>query len=251
MKLICFPHAGGLSYYYTFFQKAGFEGVDEVLLYEYPQRAAKTGIPHFKTFAEGADSIAEELQHSILRDGAEDYIFFGHSFGAFVAYETAALLQKRYDNPPKLVMISGQKPPCKVDPEHYRQCENEGAAFLKKLGGLPDHMWEHPEVMQYFMNLCAVDLRVLQTYEPGHEPPVRKLPAGVVLYGKDDVEFAAEDLVWWKDCFDRCFGIKEFEGGHFYLKDHKDELIAYLQGCIRKALCKGANTVAYDCIERN
>ena len=244
MKLICFPHAGGLSYYYTFLQKAGFEGVDEVVLYEYPLRASKAKLPHYKSFDEGADSIAEELQHGILQDGTEDYMFFGHSFGAFVAYETAMLLMERYQNPPKLLMISGQKPPCKVDPAHYRCCEAEGVAFLKKLGGLPEHMWEHPEALRYFTNLCIADLRVLQTYDPGHEPPAHRLPAGVVLYGKDDIEFASEDLVWWKDCFDSCYGIREFEGGHFYLNEKKDELIAYLRGCIRKALHKAAESAA-------
>ncbi len=244
MKLICFSHAGGLSYYYTFLKKADFEGVDDMILYEYPLRAAKSKVPHFKSFDECADQIAEELQHGILREGAEDYMFFGHSFGAFVAYETAKLLQERYENPPKLVMISGQKPPCVVDPAHYKCCEEEGVAFLKKLGGLPEHLWNHTEAMQYFTNLCIADLRVLQTYNPGRELPERKLPAGVVLYGKEDIEFASEDLVWWKGYFENCYEIKEFEGGHFYLSDRKDELIAYLRGCIRKALREAAHTAA-------
>lgn len=234
MKLICFSHAGGMSYYYTFLQKAGFRDIDDVILYEYPLRGAKTHTPHFRDFNTCVDSIAEELAHSILNN--DRYILFGHSFGAFVAYETAHILMERYKYPPELVIISGQKPPCIVDPEHYRCCEEEGVTFLKKLGGIPEHMWDYPEALQYFTNLCVADLRVLQTYNPSHEYPENKLPAGVVMYGKDDVEFNSEDLVYWNGYFKNLIEIKEFDGNHFYLGSLKKEVAEYMNLCITDLL---------------
>ena len=236
MKMICFCHAGGLSYYYTFLQKAQLYGIGDVILYEYPGRASKTQVPHYKDFASGAQSIAEELQHSIL--SGEDYILFGHSFGAFMAYETANLLMQNYQNPPRLVIISGQKPPCTVDPEHYRCCEKEGAEFLRKLGGIPEHLWEYPEALRYFTELCRADLRVLQTYAPSADYPEQKLPAGIVLYGNADIEFRPAELVHWNGYFETLYAIKEFKGTHFYLNEKKKEVLSWLNGFLNEMLCQ-------------
>lgn len=234
MKMVCFSHAGGMSYYYAFLQNADLYGVDDVILYEYPLRATRSKEPHYKDFKTCVETISDELRNRIV--GEEEYILFGHSFGAFVAYESAMVMKERYRHPPGLVIISGQKPPCVVDPEHYRLCEEEGVEFLKKLGGLPENLWDYPEALNYFTELCRADLRVLQTYAPSKEYPETRLPNGLVMYGSDDVEFSPKDLVYWKGYFEKLHEIKEFNGNHFYLNPLKKEVLQYLNESLIKIL---------------
>lgn len=248
MKMVCFSHAGGMSYYYIFLQNADLYGIDDVILYEYPLRAARSKEPHYKDFKTCVETVSDELQSCIV--GEEEYILFGHSFGAFVAYESAMLMTVKYKHPPKLVIVSGQKPPCVVDPEHYKFCEEEGVEFLKKLGGLPEILWSYPDALNYFTKLCRADLKVLQTYAPSKEYPDTKLPNGLVMYGSDDVEFSPKDLIYWKEYFERLYEIKEFKGNHFYLNPLKKEVLQYLNESLANILNYNNSAAGGDCYEQ-
>lgn len=232
MKMICFPHAGGFSNYYNFLRNASFPGVNEVILYEYPLRGVKAGKKNFTVFAEAVNYISEEIK-TIVEDN--DYVFFGHSYGAFIAYEVAANLQVLYGKSPYYMFISGQKPPLKVDPDHYKCCENEGMDFLKKLGGFPEYFKDYSDAMEYFKELCMSDIRILQTYNVDKEVPEERIvPQGSVLCGTHDLEVCFSDLIYWKKYFDKLDSIKLFEGNHFYMENKKEELIDFMCDCLNK-----------------
>lgn len=233
MKMFCFCHAGGLAGYYSFLKKAELAYVDEVVLFEYPGRGRNCKKQGYKSFAECISDACEQIAASGVK--SNDFILFGHSMGAFVAYETACRLQKEYNLYPYHVFISGQKPPVRVIPEHYRNCEERVFDFLKKLGGVPEVIQNNKEVADFFMDICMKDLRVLQSYVP-HEATADNRPKkGSVICGDDDAEVAVEELDDWKEYFDKEPEIHVVHGNHFYLNEKKDELISFMNRELLKA----------------
>lgn len=228
MKLICFPHAGGISGYYAFLRRASLEGVDSIELMDYPGRRARSSEKGYRDFQDCVEGMCKRLVARELRDG--NYVLFGHSMGAFMAYEVGCLLQSRYGLRPFHVFISGQKPPCKVIPEHYRECESEGLDFLKRLGGVPDLILQDEDIARYFMELCVRDLRLLQSYRPHEADPLNRPMTGSVICGDDDFEVSLDELPYWKDYFTVEPEVRVVDGNHFYMQrqEQENELISFM-----------------------
>lgn len=226
MKMICFPHAGGISNYYSFLKDDVLKGIDEVIVYEYPKRGLKLQEDEYVSFEAAVDRIADELIEKGYCD--EAYVLFGHSMGAFIAYELGKCLRTRIGRTAELIIVSGQKPPCVVDPDHYRQCEQDGIEYLKKLGGVPDIIMQHPDVMKYFWKLCEQDFRLLQTYHPDKSNQDVKIPKGVVICGENDVEVDAKELPLWSVHIENILEIYLCEGDHFYFSEEHNGLINFI-----------------------
>ena len=233
MKMFCFCHAGGLAGYYSFLKEANVAGVDEVNLFEYPGRGRSYGQKGYKNFDECVEDSCKKIAKSGVQ--SEEFILFGHSMGAFVAYETACKLQKDYNLYPYHVFVSGQKPPVRVEPSHYAECEEKVLEFLKRLGGVPEIILKNKEMTDFFMDICIKDLRVLQSYVP-HEAVTDNLPKrGSVICGDEDAEVAQEELADWKAYFGTEPDIHIVHGNHFYISEKKDELISFMNRELRRA----------------
>lgn len=223
MKLICLPHAGGMSTYYDFLRQARIHDVDSIELIDYPGRGICSNDLPCSNFIEYVERLGEQLVEEGLKD--REFVLFGHSMGAFIAYELACALERRYGLRSYHVFVSGQKPPCRADPKHYRQCEIDGIEFLYRLGGMPNLILENPAITRYFMDFCIQDLRLLQTYTP-HEAYTDRRPVfGTVVCGEDDYEVDASELPDWDDYFEETPAVCIMPGGHFYLHDHQGQLV--------------------------
>lgn len=235
MKMFCFCHAGGMSTYYSFLKPQSLKGIDEVYLFEYPGRGRKCKKEGYKSFDECVEDVCKQIVKANVK--TKEFVLFGHSMGAFVAYETACRLQKEYNLYPYHVFISGQKPPIRVVKGHYENCEKHGMEFLKELGGVPDIILENDEIAKYFLDICIKDLRVLQSYVP-HKAFEENLPAyGSIICGDHDAEVSVEELKDWKPYFKNKPTIKVVEGSHFYLHDKQKDLISFINnelelGCV-------------------
>lgn len=237
MKLICFPHAGGMSGYYAFLKRAPLAGIDSVDLVEYPGRGSRAAQEGYRDFQDCVERVSARLADEGLEDGC--YVLFGHSMGAFVAYEVACLLQERYGLRPLHVFVSGQKPPCRVVPEHYAQCESDGIDFLKRLGGVPELILEDEGIARYFIGLCAKDLRILQTYSPRPPDPANRPLVGSVICGDDDLEVSLDELEDWWGYFAVPPQVKVMHGNHFYLREREEELVAFMNERLRASAAAG------------
>ncbi len=232
MKMICFSHAGGIAGYYSFFKRERMENISDVILFEYPGRGRNASTSCYESFEECIDDTCEKVVALGVLN--KDFVFFGHSMGAFVAYESACKLQKKYNLYPAHLFLSGQKPPCRVTPGHYKLCERSGMEFLKKLGGVPDVILKNPDIAKFFMEICAADLRVLQSYKP-HEADMENRPLkGSIICGDKDAEVAVSELEDWKDYFETEPSIKIVKGTHFYIQDRKEELIDFINKELKK-----------------
>lgn len=234
MKMICFPHAGGMSGYYSFLEKAKITGISDIIVYDYPGRGKVISDTDYECFQDCIDDMCKKI---IALDVVnKEFVLFGHSMGAYVAYETACKLQKDYNLYPFYIILSGQKPPCNASPKHYKMCANNGMNFLKALGGVPDIIFQNKEFAQYFLDICVSDLKILQSYEP-HMPDAHNRPfCGSIICGDNDLEVSIEELKGWEDYFEVKPSINIVSGTHFYFQNAHNKLIDFMNAELKKAI---------------
>lgn len=148
MKLICFPHAGGFAFYFNFLRQIKTLHKEDLYLYEYPGRGYQGKEPNAESLMAIAQTAAEHITDFV---GDEPFCIFGHSMGAFVAYETEALLEAHYGKQAARLILSGQHPPVCFQPHHYGfGSEEELNEYLMKLGGFPEEVQTNLHRKQIF-----------------------------------------------------------------------------------------------------
>ncbi len=213
VKLICFPHAGGISLYYGFLRKYPYRNLEKILVFDYPRDSL---IPSgtaddFRFYTTAA---ADYIRSNTAPD--EEYLLFGHSMGAFVACEAGLLLQNCEHRPPAGVIVSGQNPPYAVTMGKHTEVPDDLYAFAKKLGGVPQKILDHPEICERFYRFAETDLKAVSQYAPVIPEASERLSRGLLIYGEDDCIVDQAYLSGWDKTFRSMEPAKVFAGDHFY-----------------------------------
>lgn len=226
-RLICFPWAGGGSLFYAQWGRLLDESV-EVCSIRLPGRESRFSEP----FTHSMDQLVDEIAAVLLPQLQEkSFAFFGHSFGSLTSFATAVRLKEKYGLEPVHLFVSGASAPhAKSRYSSIKRSELSDEDFLRwmsTMGGTPADILENKEAMQLFLPPLKADLRVVDNfvYDKPTSPP---LSCGVTCFdGKDDI---AHDLAAWKELTSGDFNIHMLPGGHFYLKDPKNEkpLVTYI-----------------------
>ena len=104
-----------------------------------------------------AQTAAERITDFV---GDEPFCIFGHSMGAFVAYETEALLEAHYGKQAARLILSGQHPPVCFQPHHYGfGSDEELNGYLMKLGGFPEEVQTNLQMFRMLFTVCRDDIR--------------------------------------------------------------------------------------------
>ena len=154
--------------------------------------------------------------------------FFGHSLGALLAYETCLQIIASGKRAPYTLFLSGHSPPHvpRRYPPVYALPRDELLAHLDALGGTGSDVLSAPELIDYFEPILRADLEMNDRFECSS--PVR-LPLPLTVFtGKDDQYFPVEDAARWSDAT-AVFALHSFEGGHFYINQHRDAVVALMK----------------------
>ena len=228
MKLICFPHAGGFAFYFNFLRQIKTLHKGDLYLYEYPGRGYQGKEPNAESLMAIAQTAAARIADFV---GDEPFCIFGHSMGAFVAYETEVLLEAQHGKQAARLILSGQHPPVCFQPHHYGfGSEEELNEYLMKLGGFPEEVKTNLQMFQMLFTLCREDIRLLEQYRP----TCRVVQAEtVVLCGDDDAEVGdTEELTLWRESAPNLLEVKIFTGTHFYMREQEADFLHYIQQTI-------------------
>lgn len=154
------------------------------------------------------------------------FAFFGHSLGAVVGYEAALRLRKKGEAEPVQLIVSARRAPSvpRDDEPTYNLPDEEFRAKLAELEGTPKEVLEHPELMELMEPLLRADFELNDTYEPSDEPAL-DIPV-TAFGGLEDPEVARDDLDAWRQVSRGTFRLRMFAGGHFFLHEHQQALIA-------------------------
>lgn len=218
MKIIVFTHAGGNAYSYNTF----YENSEHFIVVEYDGRGMRTDEPFIDDITLLVDTLYQRITSQDLLSG--DYIIYGHSLGALVGYLMGQKIIMLGANTPKKLIISGQR--------YFNRYNRKNISTLSDiefwneiiaLGGIPDEMKLHPELIEYYIpilrNDCKVGESFLYTPQPKLTFPID------VFYGSE--EASDEDMQGWLGESTQKVTITKLQGNHFFIFNHTDFFNTY------------------------
>lgn len=216
-RVFCFPYAGrGASLYRTL---AGLGAPHlEIRAVQLPGRENRRHEPSLNRLSSLVERLTAEV-HSQLGDGP--FAFFGHSYGALLAYEVARRLGHGFGRWPTHLFVSACKAPHlpSRDTPLHQLPDADLVRRLVALGGTPREVLDSRELMADALPRLRADLCAFETYR---HAPGRQLPCPIVtLAGLDDTLVELDEQDAWRGLTAR--GIRSWilPGGHFFLH-HRD-----------------------------
>jgi surfactin synthase thioesterase subunit len=208
VRLFCFHHAGGGGAMFNAWNKALGPAVDVVPV-EILNRE------RFATLRQLVDEAGEQLGSAL----DSPHVFFGHSFGALLAYRLACSRAASGSPSPRALMVSSFAPPHLPAPmpavDHLD--DRQLTALLSDLGGIPRGLAEWPALRDRAVAAARIDLRLCATDEES-EPLTLSCPIHA-FGGSDDPLVTESDLYEWRSRTSGEFSVHVLRGDHFYLGD--------------------------------
>ncbi|MEU4680992.1 thioesterase domain-containing protein [Micromonospora sp. NPDC023737] len=233
VQLFCLPYAGAGASAFRRWQAGLGPGV-EVLPVQLPGRENRiTEDPRFQV-GDVARAIAERA--------TGPYAVYGHSMGGRLGFEVVRELSRDGRPLPIRLYVGGARAPHVTAPSLFDGLSGvDDDELLRRLGqggGLPAEVLEHPELVELLLPLLRADFGRVDSYryEPG-DP----LPVPIVAYtGRHDRAVTREHSEAWGRHSAAGFTLHEIAGGHFFLHDALDELLAAIRADLDAALTSSA-----------
>lgn len=221
VRMICFPYAGAGQYAYAAWAPHVPAGVD-VQVVQLPGRGPRSHEPSATDIGALADEIAEVLSRIPLGDR---FALFGHSMGAFVAFEVACRLRACGAPLPERIFLSAAVGPDLWADEVGRSLAGRDPIELSSQAGwLPDSS-EAFELVEALRPGLEADYGMLARYQATDAVLDRPL---AVLWGDEDRALSRDRLQGWRSrTTSRCL-FKSFPGAHFYIDQHAAEVVAFV-----------------------
>lgn len=213
--LLIFPHAGGSALSFAPLARA-LRADCEVLVAEVPGRGESHKEAAPASLVDFARSLAPEIS-TWMNSLGRPVVFFGHSMGALVAYETCLALSGPL--PAKLVVSACAAPGLRQGPDIARKgselSEEELLQFMAAYGAIPPAL-SSAAARSYFLPIFAADLRLIESYQPSSE----KLAVAIhAISATRDPVAKASDIKEWEKLTKKAFSHESVEGGHFFPLD--------------------------------
>ncbi|GAB7051212.1 thioesterase II family protein [Catenuloplanes indicus] len=227
VTLYCFPHSGATTAEYLQWTPSlpglSVHGVN------LPGRGARFDEAPLTTMPTLVRALADEVRFEA------PCVFFGHSLGAFVAYETARELRRRGRELPGVLVLSAAPAP-HVPRTAPRLSDQPDARLLAEIGarygGLPPGLAADPDLLQLVLPPLRADLAILEDYAPGDTPPI---DVPFVAVGGDRDGIGRDDLRGWARHTSAGCRTVLLPGGHFYFRDDPTGLLDLLRQTVPTA----------------
>jgi surfactin synthase thioesterase subunit len=229
IRLFSFPHAGGGASIFRHWANELSPEVD-VFPVQLPGREGRWHEPAVTRLSELVPQLGEALG-PLLRP---PFALFGHSLGAFVAFELARFLRRNRLPEPAALFVSAARAPHIPDPDPpvHHLSPDELIEHLKCFDGIPRELLEHPEFVSLLIPTLRADMEMCETYTYQHEPP---LVYPIFAYGGEhDRKAPREHLIGWRYQTSAEFKYRLFSGDHFYfLKQSRSSFLQFLREDLR------------------
>jgi pyochelin biosynthetic protein PchC len=218
---VCFPHVGGGASFFRSWHDGLPAGV-ELLAVQYPGREDRTRDPFIDDMGRMADAVTDALAGCL--DGP--LVLFGHSMGAAVAYEVALRIGARPGHQLRAVVVSAQPSPLHFVPVSFQRLSDEELwTDAMRFNGIAATVQGSRTLRRILIPILRNDYRLIETYEP--RPGATVDCPVVACVGDADPAVTLEAIQSWREVTSRGFDLRVFPGGdHFYLKAHREELLA-------------------------
>lgn len=221
LALFCFPYAGsGASIFHSW--QDGLPAWIDLYGIVYPGRECRAAEPPARELPELVQAVARDI--APLCD--QPFAFFGHSMGAYVAFEASRALEPLGLRPVQLFLSAAGAPHLPHPHPIHHLPPAEFLRELIRLNGFPSEVLRDPQLLSYALPLLRADFTACETYRFSARGPVRT--SMMVLGGTADPRVDAQHLSAWQQLAAVAFEQRMFQGDHFYLRSQRDPLLRAL-----------------------
>ncbi len=206
--VLCFPHAGGCASFFRPWQ--GLLPGARVHAVQYPGREDRIAEEHPPSLTGLAQAVADD----ILASGETYSVLFGHSMGAYVAFEAARQLERAGAGVPVLVVSSAAAPGLRPPVPFEDTADVLG--YLGRYEPLSVELLQDEDLMELILDYIKADLRLAAHYD-GHRDK-RVAARLVAVAGEDDIPEIRTRIEQWQQHTAGAFVPLVMPGGHFYLR---------------------------------
>lgn len=220
MKIIAFPFAGGNMYSYDFLKPFLKKYNVDLKVFEYAGRGSR----YQEKLATSVDEIAKDLYAKTVSyiNKNEQYVIYGHSMGALIAYTVCHKLEEHDLNNPLRLIVSGRKAPSVNDKKKIADYPSK--EFWKEViefGGIPKEMQKEKALLKFFEPILKADFKAVEEYE--HQV-IKPLTTSLdVMYAESELDHELDFLNWQKETI-QPLKIKSYKGDHFFIYEHAKEI---------------------------
>ncbi|CAN2532243.1 Linear+gramicidin+dehydrogenase+LgrE [Methylocapsa aurea] len=227
LTIFCFPCAGASAASYIRWRKTlpDWISVEPV---EPPGRGARIAEPLIDDYASLVDRLTDELAGAL----PTNYVFFGHSMGALLAYGCAHRLRDRRERGARALILACCAAPTRRDEERLARLQTDAALLeeLKDLNGTPTYVFEHPELLRLTLDILRADFGVCSSFRRFERAP---LDLDLHIFGGVDDEIEEDRLTAWSLETSAATTLEMLDGGHFVIRDRESEFLARLRYVLR------------------
>jgi len=222
LRLLCFPYAGGGASVFRTWPTALPADI-ELLAVELPGRETRFRERPFHRLA----PLIAALTDAVTPHLQAPFAIYGHSLGALIGFSFAQELRRRSLAGPMHLFVSGRRAPQLPERSPMHQLpEPQFLDQLRRLGGIPDALFQQSDIMEVFSPILRADITVAETGPMEPEPPLA-CPI-TALGGLTDEKARVEELDAWQAQTSAAFDREIFPGGHFFLQSARTAFLASL-----------------------
>lgn len=233
LRLFCFPYAGGGASIYTPWGRMMPPEV-EVVAVQLPGRENRIGEPAVASLRELTPRVAEGLAPFMDRP----FAFFGHSMGGLIAFDLARKLRREGRPGPLHLFVSARPAPQAAFTlrRMHDLPRDEFIEGLRRYNSTPEEVLQNEELMQLVTPTLRADFSVSETPPYTPEPPL-ETPISA-FGGVDDDDVPVWTVEAWREQAAGEFRVVTFPGGHFFVNELRDRVVAEVTADLRRALAR-------------
>lgn len=218
LNIICFPCGGGsASSFWSWKDLPVDANIWALKLPGRESRIAETPITR-------SNELVSHLVNVLPSTFPTPFVFYGHSMGAGIAFETMLELHKRKRDLPDLFIACGRESPQSAYRFSVENMDDHSLIeYMQTLGGIPQSLPSNKAFMGQYIPKIRADY-LLNASIPTREAV--SLPVLIhLMNGKNDPLVQLEKLVDWS-CYtayplSSCY----LPGGHFFMEECREEYL--------------------------
>lgn len=189
---------------------------------QYPGRGPRLGEPSATSIRQIATACLPAI-----RDAEGPSVLFGHSFGAYVAYDLAQLLE-RQGRPAAGLLVSGiPAPGSGLRTMSAAELSDDSLIQTMRLqGGTSPELLVSEELMELVLPPLRADLSLPRSYQDDHGRLLETPTAA--LGGRRDELVSPEQMLGWRTLTSSWLGLELCEGDHFFYLERPSVLTEVL-----------------------